>query len=133
MKTMHKLAAVLLLIVLLASCTPSGMVSDELYERYTHPTDYYPRYAEPYSEFVVDAEGNWSFETGRFYTKQELAEHEAGPLGESDLFVEDPEGKGITKLQPNTEANYDLHGFIVDIMYFYDGRYHLAPQFATGE
>lgn len=131
MKTMHKLAAVLLLIVLFASCAPSGMVSDELYERYTHPADYYPRYAEPYSEFVVDAEGNWSFETGRFYTKQELAEHDAGPLGESDLFVEDPEE--TMKIQPNTKVNYDLHGFIVDVMYFYDGTYHLAPQFAMGE
>lgn len=131
MKTMHRLAAVLLLIVLLASCAPSGMVSDELYERYTHPTDYYPRYAEPYSEFVVDAEGNWSFETGRFYTKQELAEHDAGPLGEKDLFWENPEE--TMKIQPNTKVNYDLHGFIVDVMYFYDGTYHLAPQDAMGE
>lgn len=106
------------------------MVSDEVYERYTHPTDHYPRYAEPYSEFVVDADGNWSFETGNFMTKKELAEYETGPLGEEDLFFEQTE----TEIQPNTKVNYDLHGFIVDVKYLHDdGQYHLAPPYAMGE
>lgn len=88
---------------------------------------YYPCWMQPNSTIIYDENGNPTIENGGELFPEDLVGRPEF-AGEGAFFtyvgINDP----FMMVQPNTKAEYDLHGFIQNIYYLWpDGNYNLSP------
>lgn len=89
---------------------------------------YYPDWMQPYTKIVYDENGVPTITEGGELLPEDLVGRPEFTVGEPVPFtsvgIEDP----FFMIQPNTMAEYDLHGFIQNIYYLWpDGNYNLSP------
>lgn len=88
---------------------------------------YYPCWMQPHSTIIYDENGNPTIENGGELLPEDLVGRPEF-AGEGAFFtyvgINDP----FMMIQPNTKAEYDLHGFIQNIYFLWpDGNYNLSP------
>ncbi len=104
----------------LCSCS-SGSANDIGYKTFDEITSdgFYPLWMQPNTYIVYDENGVPEIIEGGELTLKEVSERD-------DIVAVG--FTGDTKIEPNTKAEYDLHGFLQNIYYLWpDGSYNLEP------
>ena len=106
----------------------STSISDEEYDAYRSCTEYYPLWAQPFTQIIYDTDKNPTIIEGGFLEREDFTGREdiqaVGYLSSEDDM----------RIEPNTKAEYDLHGFIQNIYYEKPdapGEYQLSPPMVT--